>query len=124
MASEATTSGRRAAFVAAASFFVAGCAEDRVRVDLFSFAGPPNSSLEGDQLKLARGTALVVEALPKDEDGKPAPTFVDIVAAPPFQVLRTSSKNRFVIVAESAGQAKLRIVADGNDARTLTADAL
>jgi hypothetical protein len=119
-----SSAGCAAALAVGALFFLPACADAQVQVDLSTPSGPPRSSLEGDRLKLAVGTALIVDARPKDDDGESLTSTIDIVAAPPFQALRTTTKNRFVIVAETSGQATLRIVVDGNDVRALTAEAL
>jgi hypothetical protein len=105
----------------AAFAFLAGCKDD-VQVDLTNLSGPPGSSLQGDELRLASGTALIVDARPK-EDGEASTVPIDLVAAEPFKAFRTTTKNRFVIVAEQPGQGTIRIVADGEDVRTLRAEA-
>jgi hypothetical protein len=108
--------------IAAIASSLAGCSED-VHVDLKSLPGPPGSSLQGDNITVTPGTALVVDAEPKESDGDVADKVVDIVAAPPFEVSKTTRKNRFVIVATSSGNAKLRVVIDGQDVRTINAGA-
>lgn len=105
----------------AALVVLTGCKDD-VTVDLTNLQGPPGSSLKGDDLRLASGTALVVEARPK-EDGEASTVAVELVAAEPFKAFKTTTKNRFVIVAEGAGHATIRVVADGEDVRTVTAEA-
>jgi hypothetical protein len=113
---------KKLVFAIASLVFVAGCKDD-VHVDLTNLQGPPGSSLQGDDLRLASGTALIVEARPKEDDGEASTVAVDLVAAEPFKAFKTTKKNRFVIVAERPGQATIRVVADGEDLRTLNADA-
>jgi hypothetical protein len=113
----------RAALAAAASWLLSACGDaGPTHVELSSFDGPPGSRLEGDRLDLAVGTALVVEAKPR-EDGEPSTAAVEIESAAPFEVLRTSSKNRFVIVANRAGAATIRILAGGRELRVLASNA-
>src|SRR5688572_23503108 len=96
--------------LAALALFGTACGEEEVLVDLTSLPGPPGSSLQGDNVTLNPGTALVIDARPKESDGKAVDTTVEIVSAEPFEVSRTSVRNRFVIVATASGQAKLRVV--------------
>jgi len=100
---------------------LAGCKNDDVTVDLTNLQGPPGSSLAGDNLKIQSGTALVVEAHPKEGD-EASTDGVDLVASEPFTVLKTSAKNRFVVSADRAGHGTIRITAHGSDVRTLQAD--
>jgi hypothetical protein len=108
--------------IATLAIGLVGCSED-VHVDLAPLPGPPGSSLQGDNMTVAPGTALIVNAQPKESDGDVADATVEIVAAPPFEVAKTTKKNRFVIVATSSGKAKLRVVVNGEDVRTINADA-
>jgi hypothetical protein len=112
---------KRSFLAITACVFLVACKDD-VSVDLTSFQGPPGSSLQGNDLQLGTGSALIVEAHPK-EDGDPSTMTVDLVAADPFKAFRTTSKNRFVIVADHPGHGTIRVVADGEDVRTLQADA-
>jgi hypothetical protein len=105
----------------AALLLLAGCKDD-VHVDLTNLQGPPGSSLQGDELRLAAGSALIVDARPKQDD-EASTAAVDLVAAEPFKAFRTTTKNRFVIVADRPGQASIRVVADGEEIRTLRAEA-
>ncbi len=100
-----------------------GCSSDPPKVELANLPGPPGASVEGDNLKVAPGQALIVDAFPKESDGDALDAIVDIIAAPPFEVFRAKQKNRFVITASSAGQASLRVVVDGQDIRTINANA-
>jgi hypothetical protein len=105
----------------AVPFVLTACGED-VRVDLTNLSGPPGSSLSGDELKLASGTALIVEAHPKEGD-ELSTVPVKLDASEPFKAFETTRKNRFVIVAERPGQATIRVRADGEEVRTLRAEA-
>lgn len=118
---KALTLTRARSLAIAAFALLAGCKDD-VTVDLTNLAGPPGSSLQGDDLRLASGTALVVEARPK-EDGEASTVAVDLVAGEPFKAFKTTTKNRFVVIADHPGQATIRVVADGEDVRTIKADA-
>ena len=114
----------KAIFVLGAlALFVVGCSSDPPKVDLTSHPGPPGTSLQGDNLTVPPGKALIVDASPKESDGDTVDAQVDIVAAPPFEVFRATQKNRFVITASGAGQASLRVVVDGQDIRTIKANA-
>jgi hypothetical protein len=101
---------------------LAGCSK-HVDVDLTTVSGPAGSSLEGDHLTLASGTALVFDAHPK-ENGNDSTEGVDVVAIAPFESLPTTTKNRFVVLANAPGHASIRISVAGKDVRTLDADAL
>lgn len=110
--------------LAAASVVLFGCGGSTVHVGLTALEGPPRSSLDGDHLQLAAGTALIVDAQPTDDDGEVLTSAVKVVADAPFEVFSTSAKNRFVFSAETAGHARIRILVDGDVVRTLSADAL
>jgi hypothetical protein len=115
------TSSFVVAFAIVALGVMTGCGED-VRVDVKHLPGPPGSSFEGDQLRVKSGSAFIVEARAKEGD-EPSTAHVDLVAAEPFKILHTTKKHRFVIVADRPGQGTIRIVADGEDVRTVKAEA-
>lgn len=99
---------------------MAGCKNDDVSVDMTNLQGPPGSSLAGDDVKIQSGTALIVEAHPKAGD-EASTEAVELVASEPFTVLKTATKNRFVISADRAGHGTIRVTVQSKDVRTLQA---